>query len=146
MIYTEMTVRAATIAEEAHRGQYDKGGMPYIFHPMHLAEQMPDEFTTAIALLHDVMEDTEISETALAAQFPSRVMTALKLLTHDKNEDYFSYVRRIRANPDALAVKLADLRHNSDESRLLSESKTPETTARLAKYREAIRLLTGTES
>lgn len=141
MIYTEMTIRAAKIAEEAHRGQYDKGGMPYIFHPLHLAEQMPDEIKTAVALLHDVMEDTDMTETELAAQFPPRVMAALRLLTHDKAEDYFDYVRRIRGNPDARAVKLADLRHNSDRSRLLSGADSPETEARLQKYRKAIQIL-----
>ena len=144
MIYTEMTVRAARIAEQAHRGQYDKGGMPYIYHPLHLAEQMHDEYTAAIALLHDVMEDTDITEAALAAQFPPRVMDALRLLTHDPAEDYFDYVRRIRENPDAKAVKLADLRHNSDTGRLPeSAAADPETAERCEKYRQAIRLLTG---
>lgn len=143
MIYTEMTVLAAKIAEEAHRGQYDKGGMPYIFHPMHLAAQMPDEYTAAVALLHDVMEDTDITEAELAAQFPLRVMNALRLLTHDPQEDYLSYVRRIRENPDAAAVKLADLRHNSDISRLSEADRAaPNTLARLEKYRKAIAILT----
>ncbi|MBR4201235.1 MAG: bifunctional (p)ppGpp synthetase/guanosine-3',5'-bis(diphosphate) 3'-pyrophosphohydrolase [Oscillospiraceae bacterium] len=144
MIYTEMTVRAARIAEEAHRGQFDKGGMPYIFHPMHLAEQMTDEYTAAIALLHDVMEDTDISDEMLSAKFPPRVMAALRLLTHNENEDYLDYVRRIRGNPDAKAVKLADLRHNSDTGRLTdaAAAHSPKTAARLEKYRKAIQILT----
>lgn len=143
MIYTEMTVRAARIAEQAHRGQYDKGGMPYIYHPLHLAEQMTDEYTAAIALLHDVMEDTDITDAELSAQFPPRVMAALRLLTHDPDEDYADYVRRIRENPDAAAVKLADLRHNSDTSRLApADAASEKTAARLAKYRRAILLLT----
>lgn len=145
MIYTEMTVLAAKIAEEAHRGQYDKGGMPYIFHPLHLAEQMPDEYTAAIALLHDVMEDTAVTEAELAAQFPPRVMEALRLLTHDKNEDYFAYVARIRENPDARAVKLADLRHNSNRTRLISAQQTPEAAARFEKYQKAIDILSKEE-
>ena len=145
MIYTEMTVRAASIAERAHRGQYDKGGMPYIYHPLHLAEQMPDEYKTAIALLHDVMEDTEITDAELSAQFPPRVMEALRLLTHDKGEDYLSYVARIRENPDAKAVKLADLKHNSDVSRLsAANAGSPKTPARLEKYRKAIQILEQT--
>ena len=141
MIYTEMTVRAARIAEQAHRGQFDKGGMPYIFHPMHLAEQMTDEYTAAIALLHDVMEDTAVTDAQLAAEFPARVMEALRLLTHDRREDYFEYVRRIRQNPDAAAVKLADLRHNSDSSRL--KNMTPAAAQRLEKYRKAMLILTA---
>ena len=87
MIYTEMTIRAARIAEQAHRGQFDKAGMPYIFHPLHLAEQMTDEVTAAVALLHDVMEDTDVTEAELTAQFPPRIMEALRLLTHDPAED-----------------------------------------------------------
>ena len=143
MIYTEMTIRAARIAEQAHRGQYDKAGMPYIFHPLHLAEQMPDEYTAAIALLHDVMEDTDVTEAVLAAQFPPRVTDALRLLTHDPAEDYFDYVRSIRHNPDATAVKLADLRHNSDTSRLPAAERTErKTLERCEKYRQAIGILT----
>lgn len=143
MLYTEMTVRAARIAEQAHRGQYDKGGMPYIYHPLHLAEQMTDEYTAAAALLHDVMEDTDITEAELAAQFPPRVMDALRLLTHDPAEDYFDYVKRIRDHPDARAVKLADLRHNSDTSRLNAEDAAdPDTAERSEKYRRAIQILT----
>jgi (p)ppGpp synthase/HD superfamily hydrolase len=146
MIYTELTVRAARIAEQAHRGQYDKGGMPYIFHPMHLAEQMQDEYTAAIALLHDVIEDTDITDAELSAQFPARVMEALRLLTHQPDEDYLSYVRRIRGNPDAAAVKLADLRHNSDTSRLPeADRNTPKTRGRLEKYRKAIEILTESD-
>ena len=143
MIYTEMTVRAARIAEQAHRGQSDKGGMPYIYHPLHLAEQMTDEYTAAIALLHDVMEDTDITEAELAAQFPPRVMDALRLLTHDPAEDYLDYVRRIREKPDAKAVKLADLRHNSDTGRLpAAAASAPKTAERCEKYRQAILILT----
>lgn len=61
MIYTALTNRAVRIAYEAHAGQADKCGTPYMFHPYHLAEQMPDEITTCVALLHDVVEDTKPS-------------------------------------------------------------------------------------
>lgn len=146
MIYTELTIRAARIAEQAHHGQYDKSGMPYILHPLHLAAQMQDESTAAIALLHDVLEDTDITEAALAAQVPPRVMDALRLLTHDPAEDYFDYIRRIRTNPDAAAVKRADLRHNMDESRLIAGTYDPEqAAARQEKYRKALQLLNSGE-
>ena len=99
--------------------------------------------TAAAALLHDVMEDTDVTEAELAAQFPERVMDALRLLTHDPAEDYFDYVRRIRENPDAKAVKLADLRHNSDTGRLPPAARTdPKTLERCEKYRQAIKILT----
>jgi len=119
MIYTELTRKAMKIAFQAHRDQVDKTGLPYVFHPFHLAEQMTDEYTTCAALLHDVAEDTDITLEQLAAQgFPEPVMTALRLLTHDSAVPYMDYVRAIKPNPIARAVKLADLRHNSDLSRL----------------------------
>lgn len=118
MIYTRMTNRAMQIAYEAHHGQTDKGGIPYIFHPYHLAEQMEDEYTVCIALLHDVMEDTDVTYEALAAEFPKEIMDALVLLTHKEGVSYYEYIERIRSNPLARAVKLADLTHNSDSTRL----------------------------
>ena len=91
--------------------------MPYIFHPIHLAEQMEDELTCTVALLHDVVEDTAVTLEDLAKDFPQEVVEAVGLMTHEEGVDYFDYVRRIKANPIAKCVKLADLMHNSDESR-----------------------------
>ena len=118
MIYTALTMKAMQIAYEAHHGQVDQSGMPYIFHPYHLAEQMEDEITTCVALLHDTIEDTEVTFEELEREFPKEVMNALKLLTHGDDVDYFDYVRAIKTNPVAKAVKLADLAHNSDKTRL----------------------------
>ena len=126
MIYTPLTNRAMQIAFSAHNGQVDKGGIPYIFHPYHLAEQMKDEITTCVALLHDVMEDTDVTYDELASKFPKEVMDALVLLTHKKGTDYLDYVRAIKQNPYALAVKLADIEHNSDESRLVGSGVSQE--------------------
>ena len=84
MIYTPLTNRAMQIAYAAHHGQLDKCGMPYIFHPFHLAEQMDDEYAVCVALLHDVLEDTDYPREALAAEFPAEVMVALDLLTHQR--------------------------------------------------------------
>lgn len=72
MIYTVLTNKALRIAYEAHQGQVDKAGLPYIFHPFHLAEQMTDEISTCVALLHDVAEDTDVSLDELAREFPPR--------------------------------------------------------------------------
>ncbi len=118
MIYTPMTAKAMKLAYNAHHGQLDKSGMPYIFHPMHLAEQMEDEISCTVALLHDVVEDTSITLEQLKEEFPKEVTDALALLTHSKDVDYFDYVRAIKSNPVAVKVKLADLEHNSDETRL----------------------------
>ena len=118
MIYTDMTRLAMKIAYEAHHGALDKTGVPYIFHPMHIAEQMDDDISCAAALLHDVVEDTHMTIDDLrAAGFPLKVTVAVSLLTHDPAVDYFDYVRAIKANSIAKKVKLADLQHNSDLSR-----------------------------
>jgi len=143
MIYTELTNKAMKIAYKAHHGQVDYNGIPYIFHPIHLAEQMDEEVACCAALLHDVAEDTDVTLEELAKEFPSEVIEVLKLLTHEKETDYFDYVRAIKANPIAVKVKLADLAHNSDQSRCVGSGLTEE---RLAywkeKYAKATQLLT----
>ena len=117
MVYTPMTIKAMSIAYDAHHGQQDKSGVPYVFHPLHLAEQMEDEISCCAALLHDVVEDTDITLEQLAKTFPAEVTEAVRLLTHDPDTDYFDYVRAIKGNPIAVKVKLADLAHNMDASR-----------------------------
>ena len=133
MLYTPLTCRAMQLAYAAHHGQTDDAGLPYVFHPFHLAEQMQDEATVCAALLHDVAEDTPVTLEALAREFPPEVVEALRLLTRTPGTDYLDYVRAIRPNPIARAVKLADLAHNSDESRLAGCRIDP---ARLARRRE----------
>lgn len=118
MIYTHLTNEAMKIAYAAHHGQVDKGGIPYIFHPYHLAEQMSDEYTTCVALLHDVVEDTAVTLDELSKIFPKEVTDAVALMTHNDNTPYWEYVAKIKENPIARAVKLADLLHNSDKTRL----------------------------
>ncbi len=140
MIYTPMTKQAICLMFSAHKDQLDKSGLPYVFHPFHLAEQMTDELTTVTALLHDVVEDTPYTLEDLEKMgFPDEVMIALRLLTHDDDTPYFDYVRRLKKNPIAKAVKLADLAHNSDLSRL--DAPDARALARQEKYLTAIRLL-----
>lgn len=139
MIYTPLVRRAMQIACEAHQGQCDKAGYPYIHHPMHLAEQMTDEYAACAALLHDVMEDTSVTQEQLADHMPPEVMEALVLLTHNGSVPYMDYVRSIAPNPIARTVKLADLKHNSDLTRL--DRADEHALKRLEKYREAICLL-----
>jgi len=117
MLYTPLTCKAMQIAYSAHHGQVDKGGLPDIFHPYHLAQQMEDELSCCAALLHDVVEDTDITMEELAREFPEEVIGVLRLLTHGKDVPYFEYVRRIKTDPIAVKIKLADIAHNSDQSR-----------------------------
>ena len=126
MVYTPLTIRAMDIAYHAHHGQVDKAGVPYIFHPLHLAESMEDEISCCAALLHDVVEDTNITLEDLAQQFPAEVVDVVALLTHEEGVDYYDYVRRIKDNPIAKKVKLADLAHNSDTSRFAGVPVPPE--------------------
>lgn len=125
MIYTELTNKAMQIAYKAHHGQYDLNGVPYIFHPYHVAEQMPDEITTCVALLHDVIEDTSVTIEELEQVFPSEVTEAVRLLTHEKDTEYLDYIGRIKDNPVARTVKLADIAHNSDMTRITDPNKIP---------------------
>ena len=141
MIYTDKTKEAMKLCFEAHKEQKDKSGLPYVFHPFHLAEQMDDEESTVVALLHDVVEDTGYTLDDLAEMgFGDTVIAALKLLTHDDDSPYLDYVRRIKTNPLARKVKLADLAHNSDLDRL-NHDPTEEDRERVEKYRKSIEIL-----
>ena len=139
MIYTELTIKAMNLAYEAHHGQYDKGDVPYIFHPIHLAEGMDDEVSTCVALLHDTVEDTDVTLEQLAQAFPKEVVDAVALLTHAEGVDYFDYVRGIRQNPIAVKVKLADLQHNGDPERICNQGNQEK---RREKYAAARKILT----
>ena len=144
MLYTELTKKAIRICFNAHCTENDKGETPYVFHPFHLAEQMETEEETCAALLHDVVEDTNMDFANLEAEgFPKSVVDALKLLTHDKKIGYMDYVKALSGNRIAARVKLADLRHNSTAGRLpFIGDKERE---RMGKYLEAQAILTGGE-
>ena len=126
MVYTELTNKALVYAYNAHHGQLDYNGIPYIFHPVHLAEQMEDEISCCAALLHDVVEDTPVTMEELAKEFPEEVIEVLKLLTHTDDTDYFDYVRAIAKHPIAKKIKLADIAHNSDQTRCVGSDLTEE--------------------
>ena len=143
MLYTELTNKAMRIAYAAHHGQVDKCGIPYIFHPIALAQSMDDEVSCCAALLHDVVEDTAITMEELEKEFPPEVIEVLRLLTHDDGEEYYAYVRRIKAHPIARKVKLADLAHNSDQSRCVGSGIPQKTLDRWQeKYDKARKILT----
>ena len=140
MLYIENTKKALRLCFEAHKEQVDKSGLPYVFHPFHLAEQMADETTTVAALLHDVVEDTDYTlEDLREMGFPQEAIDALALLTHDPEVPYMEYVSQIAKNPVAKAVKIADLKHNSDLSRL--DSIDEKILKRREKYLQALALL-----
>ena len=123
--HTEPRVKKAfEIAEKAHAGQVDKAGADYIFHPMTLASNCGEDISAVIvALLHDVAEDTNLTLEYLQKNVPltDEELTALKLLTHDKNIPYPDYIIENIKNPIAKKVKLCDLEHNLDFSRLCKD-------------------------
>ena len=131
---------------KAHAGKTDKSGLPYVHHPFHLAEQMDDEDSTVVALLHDVVEDTDYTIGDIKGMgFGDAVVEALKLLTHDPAVPYMDYIKAIADNPLAKKVKLADLEHNSDITRLNHEL-TEKDHKRLYKYMLARTLLTRSDN
>ena len=141
MIYTKNTKKAIIIAYNAHMGQVDKAGIPYILHPVHLAEQMDTEEECIVALLHDVVEDTNVTMEELEKEFSKTVIDALNLLTHDKETDYMEYIKQIKTNPIATKVKLADLKHNSDQTRLEGIQEKELDPTKPKKYQEAMKYL-----
>jgi len=145
--YTPLIFKAMEIAYNAHSGQLDKSGVPYIFHPAYLAAHMDTEHEIITALLHDVVEDTEVTFDDLAAAgFPIEVLEAVKLLTHNDNSPYFEYISRVAANQIARKVKLADLRHNGNPTRtILPEHNNAGFIKRMERYAKAVEILEEAE-
>jgi len=131
----ELLSKAIHLATNAHHGQFDKGGNPYILHVfnvMNLLEN-PDEELQCIALLHDVIEDTKTTFAELReAGFTDRVIDAVNLLTKHRGQSYEEYKAGVFSNVDAMKVKMADLTHNSDIRRLKGISEKD--IERMAKY------------
>lgn len=139
MINTKLTRKAMNIAYNAHINQLDKAGVPYIYHPIHLAEQMDTEIECIVALLHDVVEDTDVTFEQLEKEFTSEAIEVLKLLTHNKETEYMDYIKEIKQNPIAKKIKIADIKHNSDESRL--DKITEKDITRIEKYKKVLEFL-----
>ena len=139
MINTKLTRKAMIIAYNAHKNQFDKSGVPYIYHPIHVAEQMKTENECIVALLHDVVEDTEITLEQLESIFSDEIIEPLKLLTKDNITSYYDYIMRIMKNPRAKSVKIEDLKHNLDLTRL--DVITEDDIKRENRYKKALTIL-----
>lgn len=139
MINTKLTRKAMIIAYEAHKNQVDKSGVPYIYHPIHVAEQMDTENECIIALLHDVVEDTNVTFKQLEEVFSKEIIDILKLLTREENIEYDEYIKRIKNNSIACKVKIADLTHNLDKTRLYFVTEVD--VKRNEKYKKALQIL-----
>ena len=135
--------RAIEIATEAHKGQYDKAGNDYIGHPLRVMKMGKTENEKIVGVLHDVIEDTDWTFEALAAEgFSEEVIAALRCVTKlSENENYDDFIERVKKNPLAVAVKINDLSDNMDIRRLpyLSDKDVK----RLKKYLKAYKRLIG---
>lgn len=134
---TQTLERAIAIAAAAHAGQVDKGGAPYILHPLKVMLRMTTLEERIVAVLHDVVEDCEISLDDLRKEgFSEEVLSAIESVTKVPGESYEDFVERAAQNPIGRVVKLADLEENSDLSRIASPSW--DDLERVEKYRRAI--------
>lgn len=142
MYYTPMTKAAMKLCFKAHKDQVDKAGISYVFHPISLAERFGEgqEAEICVALLHDVLEDTDYTvDDIRAAGMSDEVIDALLLLNHNPKVEYMDYVLRLSQNNIARHVKICDLQHNSNLSRL--ETVTEKDLKRVEKYKEALKIL-----
>ena len=138
MIYSSKVKTAIWFAFNFHDGQKDKGNYPYICHPLHVAEQMDDEESTIVAILHDVVEDTTCTLELFSYFFSQSILDAIDAITRREDEEYFDYIHRVAENEIAKKVKIADLHHNLDESRLYKQ-KLPEKLK--SRYEKALSIL-----
>ena len=132
--------KAIKLAGEVHRNQLDKGGTPYILHPLRLMLQMEEEAEMIAAVLHDVVEDTDLEVEDLRQRgFPEEAVEAIECLTKREGEDYDTFISRVEKNPLAAKVKIADLRDNMNMERIPEVG--PGDLKRLARYHRALNRL-----
>ncbi len=115
---SDKVLEALRFAEAMHKGQVDKAGVPYIEHSKKVASMVDGDEAKIVALLHDTVEDTDATVEEIRSMFGDRVADAVACLTHDKSVPYLEYVANIKGNDLAREVKLADLKHNMDLSRI----------------------------
>lgn len=127
---------ALQIAKEAHAGQVDKAGKDYILHPITVASYMDTDVEKTIAYLHDVLEDTSVTVDELRNHFSNEIVDTVITLTHRKDESYFEYISRVSTSKLAKKIKVADLLHNLDITRI--KEPTKQDYQRLEKYKKAI--------
>ena len=134
--------KAIDISYNAHKGQYDKAGKPYVTHPIYVASKMKTNEEIIVALLHDVIEDTKLTiEDLIEEGFCEETIKAVEAITRKPEEEYFQYIKRVKENPLARKIKIEDLKHNMDLKRI--ENPTEKDLARVDKYSKALEILRG---
>lgn len=140
MMNNNLLEKALVIATKAHEGQKDKAGVPYILHPIRVSNRCRTDEEKIVALLHDVIEDTNVTASYLLAEgFPPTIVKAVLSVTRNENESYDDFILRSKLNPIGHQVKIHDLEDNMDITRLHSLSEKD--LERLNKYLKAYRVL-----
>ena len=138
--FEALLILAIDIATQAHTGQLDKAGKPYISHPLTVMAKMDTLESKIVAVLHDVIEDSDVTIADLVEQgFPSLITEAIAAITKLDGELYENYILRVKSNAIALQVKIADMKHNMDLSRIANP--TEKDFQRLAKYQNVLQQL-----
>lgn len=138
--FIELREKAMLIAEKVHKGQVDKAGKPYIWHPVRVERRCTRQEDRLVALLHDTIEDGDIaSEYLLLVGFSQEVVDAVLSVSRKRGEDYFEFIQRCKANPIGRRVKICDLEDNMDITRL--NDLTEKDIERLKKYHKAYKIL-----
>lgn len=136
----ELYILAEKIATQAHEGQTDKGGEPYINHPVAVADSLESTEHKIVALLHDVLEDTEVTADDLRAYgFTERIIKSIRILTKNDSESYEEYLSYVKTDNMAWMVKRADLKHNMNIDRI--PNPTEKDLERIEKYKKALTFL-----
>lgn len=142
--YNEQLQFALELAIEKHKNQKDKSGKPYILHPLHVMETVKSDDAKIVAILHDIIEDTDVTEEDLLnAGLSKHIVDAIVMLTRTDDIDYMDYVKKVSSNPLAKEVKLADLQHNMDLRRI--STLTEKDLDRTRKYQIAYHYLINTK-
>lgn len=139
-LLNKLLILAKETAEKAHEGQVDKGGKPYINHPIKVANSLNNKEQKIIAYLHDVLEDTEITkENLLELGLPQKIVHSIDVITKKENVSYDDYLNIVKSDINARTVKIADIKHNMDISRI--ENPTKKDFDRIEKYKRALKIL-----
>ena len=142
--YNEQLQFALELAIQKHKNQKDKSGKPYILHPLHVMETVKSDDAKIVAILHDIIEDTDVTEKDLLnAGLSKHIVDAIVMLTRTDDIDYMDYVKKVSSNPLAKEVKLADLQHNMDLRRI--STLTEKDLDRTRKYQIAYHYLINTK-
>ena len=134
---------AISLANLFHKGQIDKGGNPYILHPLAVMNSVDTTEEKIVALLHDILEDTNCTEDVLLEYIPKHLFDAVILLTRQEGQTYNNYINNIKDNELARKVKIADIKHNMDLSRIKNRPLTDDDMIKNLRYYKSLVKLGG---